>query len=200
MLVLQRDLMEAGCTCAAMGPLPAPSLGTALSSSSASSCQSLELCLWAFVLSLNFFFALLARCVLRYQKSLREVIFWVWKRSELFLYTFMVFVSSLYAISVYKRFQRHSLFSDSRGKPPPPIKYVSSYSILLPSFTIHGDSYLSRNNFFFLKVDIYTYLKSTYRAPLLCQVLIRHWGRKVLSLPWISLLAGLAIFCLLLWM
>ena len=76
--------------------------------------QSFTLC--PNVLSQWIFVHPLARCVLRYQKTLREVIFGVWECSNIFPYKLMVAASSLYAVLAYERFERNVLLSDS-GKP-----------------------------------------------------------------------------------
>lgn len=55
---------------------------------SASSHHRCELYLWAAVLYLDLFY-LLARCVLRHQKSQREVFFWVWEFQKFFKYKLM---------------------------------------------------------------------------------------------------------------
>ena len=53
---------------------------------------------------------LLARSVLKYQKSLRKVILGVWKSSKIFLYKLIIVVSLLYAILAYDRFSKYSTF------------------------------------------------------------------------------------------
>ena len=75
----------------ARGTHHAPSLGATLSVS-ASSCHSFELCehlCFILIRSVH----LWARCVLRYQKRLREVIFGVWECSKFFPYKLMVTAS-----------------------------------------------------------------------------------------------------------
>ena len=57
----------------------------------------------------------LARCVLRYQKSFREVIFWFWEHLQFFPYKWVAIVSSLYAILAYKSFHRNALHLGIQG-------------------------------------------------------------------------------------
>lgn len=64
---------------------------------------------------LIYFVHSLARCVLRYQKSLRGVIFWFGEHAKRLPYKLMVIPSSLYIISASKRFHRKVLLSDSQG-------------------------------------------------------------------------------------
>ena len=81
------------------------------------------------------FMHLLARCVLKYQKTLRELLllrvfmlsikmdiikctyieFGIRESSKCFLYKLMVIASSHYTISVYEKFPRNTLLSDHGG-------------------------------------------------------------------------------------
>ena len=58
----------------------------------------------------------LARCVLWYQKSLREVLWGVWGRLQVSPYKLMVTASSL-DVLVYERFHRNTGLSGSRVNP-----------------------------------------------------------------------------------
>lgn len=64
--------------------------------------RSLKLHLWRSVLCLHSFRSSMSRCVLRHQKSLREVNFRVWECLKIFSYKLIVIVSSLYVVSPYK--------------------------------------------------------------------------------------------------
>ena len=55
----------------------------------------------------------LARCVLRYQKNLKEAIFGIWECSKCFPCKLMVMSSLLYIVSVYESFHRYILLLDS---------------------------------------------------------------------------------------
>lgn len=57
----------------------------------------------------------LARCVLKYQKSLRKVIFDIWECSKNFLYRLMAIASLFYAILGYKSFHRNALLLGGWG-------------------------------------------------------------------------------------
>lgn len=61
----------------------------------------------------------LARRILGYQKSLREVILGIWECSESFPYKSMVIISLLYAILAYQRIHRGTLLSGSVTKSVP---------------------------------------------------------------------------------
>ena len=61
--------------------------------------------------TLRYFVLPLTRCVLRYEKSLREVILGVWESSTISPYTLMVIVSSLHAGLAYGSFRRKALLS-----------------------------------------------------------------------------------------
>lgn len=71
-------------------------------------CHSFELCLCAFVLYLDLFWAaFFARSVCsRYQKSQEEATYWVWECSKNLPYKWMVTAFLIYAIWVYRRFHR----------------------------------------------------------------------------------------------
>jgi len=80
----------------------ASSPGTALNISAAR-CLGFET-VWVDLCFISIYFVhSLARCVLRYQKNLREVIFGVWECSKNFPYKLMVAASSLHAILIFTR-------------------------------------------------------------------------------------------------
>lgn len=66
---------------------------------------------------LIYFAHLLARCVLRYHRLLRDFISGVWECSNIFPYKLTVNASLLYTISAYKSFHRRALLSHNRRNP-----------------------------------------------------------------------------------
>lgn len=81
------------------------------------SIQLLELWtgLWESVLYLDLFCASFPKKCSELSEKLTRGYFWVCECSKNFPYKLMAIASSLYIISAYKRFQRNTLLSDSRG-------------------------------------------------------------------------------------
>lgn len=94
---------------------PSPALGSTLRTAASSHNSFDRVCEHLGFISI-YFGHTLAVCVLRNQKSLRKIMFWIWGCSKkIFPCKLMVITSPLSIISDNKRLQGYTLLLDSRG-------------------------------------------------------------------------------------